>query len=109
MKIKKLKEYLLSKKDSVVDMPFGPETLVFKVHNKMFALIMVNKNPLRINLKCDPDNAVALRSIFSAIIPGYHMNKEHWNTIIFDGSVPDKFILKMIDESYDLIAAKLKK
>ena len=75
----------------------------------MFALITEDKKPLHINLKCDPDEAQILRGMHKSIIPGYHMNKEHWNTIILDGSLPDELIYKFIDDSYNLVVKGLKK
>jgi predicted DNA-binding protein (MmcQ/YjbR family) len=107
--LKKLKEYLSIKPGSTEDYPFGPDTTVFKVGGKMFALFGEDDNPIRMNLKCDPDEALILRDMFESVIPGYHMNKEHWNTIILDGSIPESEILKMIDESYRLVFKSLKK
>ena len=75
----------------------------------MFALIAVEKTPLRINLKCDPELALDLRAAYSAVQPGYHMNKKHWNTITIDGSLPDEEIVTMIDDSYDLVVKGLGK
>lgn len=109
MKINTLTEYLLSKKASTSGYPFDESTLVLKVVNKMFALIAEDETPLRINLKCDPDEAQILRGMHKSIIPGYYMNKEHWNTIILDGSLPDKLIYKLIDDSYNLVVKRLKK
>lgn len=104
-----IREYLLSKKGTTEEIPFGPDVLVFKVLGKMFALVAHTESPLRVNLKCDPDLAVVLRSEYEAVIPGYHQNKQHWNTIIFGGDVPDETLLGMIDMSYDLVADKLTK
>ena len=89
--------------------PFGPEVLVYKVKGKMFSLIAPQDQPIRINLKCDPDKALALRDMFESIIPGYHMNKKHWNTIILDGEVPEAEVCALIDHSYDLVVKGLKK
>ncbi len=75
----------------------------------MFALVGINNEPLRINLKCDPDKAEILRDLYPAIVPGYHMNKRHWNTVVLDGSLPDADILAMIDDSYDLVVQGLPK
>lgn len=75
----------------------------------MFALIPENETPLRINLKCDPEEAQILRGLHRSIIPGYHMNKEHWNTVILDGSIPNDLIYKMIDDSYDLVVKGFRK
>jgi predicted DNA-binding protein (MmcQ/YjbR family) len=104
-----LNKYLLSKKATASGYPFDDTTLVFKVINKIFALIAEDETPLRINLKCDPDEAQILRGMHKSIIPGYHMNKEHWNTIILDGNLPDELIYKMIDDSYNLVLKGLTK
>jgi len=108
MNLKELISYLLSKKESISSYPFDETTLVFKVAGKMFALIAEDNNPLSINLKCDPEDAQVLRGMHKSIIPGYHMNKEHWNTIILDGSLPDKLIEEMINDSYTLVVKRLK-
>ena len=104
-----LRTHLIPKKGATEDMPFGPSALVFKVMGKMFALIGVDDDPLRMNLKCDPDYALLLRACYTGVIPGYHMNKQHWNTVVLDGSVPDDLILDMIDDSYDLVVKGLRK
>ena len=75
----------------------------------MFALISETSEPLQINLKCDPDDARALRAQYAAIIPGYHMNKKHWNTLIFDGSLPAGLVIELIDHSYELVVSGLTK
>ena len=103
MNYARAKACLLSQPEAVEDYPFGPEAAVFKVRNKMFGLLMEGKEEARINLKCDPDEALALRDIFPAVTPGYHMNKKHWNTVLLDGSVPDGEIERMIDNSYRLV------
>ena len=97
------KAYLLSQPEAVEDYPFGLEAAVFKIRHKMFALLMEQNGQARINLKCAPDEALALRDIFPAITPGYHMNKKHWNTVRLDGSVPKGEIERMIDNSYLLV------
>jgi predicted DNA-binding protein (MmcQ/YjbR family) len=109
MELNKLKLYLSNKPGSSEDYPFGPDTLVYKVLGKMFALFGEDDNPIRMNLKCDPDDAIVLRDMYESVIPGYHMNKEHWNTLILDGSIPESEIKKMIDESYRLVVNSLKK
>ena len=109
MKLEKLRTYLLNKRGSFEDFPFGPEVMVYKVMGKMFALVFWDELSLRINLKCDPDLAMHFRALYKAVTPGYHMNKEHWNTIILDGSVPDDEIHAMIDDSYCLVVRGLKK
>ena len=103
MEYEELCQYLESKPGARRDMPFGPDALVIKVLNKMFALVAWQADPLRISLKADPIDAVILRKQYSAITPGYHMNKKHWNTVILDGSIPDEELVKMIDESYALV------
>ena len=109
MDTNQLKQYIRHKKTVTSGYPFDETTLVFKVIKKMFALIAEDETPLRINLKCNPDEAQILRGMHMSIIPGYHMNKEHWNTIILDGSLPDDLIYKLIDDSYDLVVKGLKK
>ncbi len=105
-----LVKHLLGKPGTVEDYPFGPDTPVFKVGGKLFALISVETEANTINLKCDPDHAVILRQVYpDDVKPGYHMNKKHWNTVTFDGSVPDDELLDMLQESYDLVVAKLPK
>jgi predicted DNA-binding protein (MmcQ/YjbR family) len=85
--------------------PFGNDTLVFKASEKIFALVNLDGD-LSINLKCDPSFAIDLRERYFSVTPGYHMNKKHWNTILLDGSVPDKDVFSWIDHSYDLITGK---
>ena len=84
--------------------PFNPETSVFKVEGKMFALSQLGAESLRVSLKCEPQLAEELRAAHPAVIPGYHLNKRHWNTVIMDGSLPDSTIVEMIEDSYDLVA-----
>ena len=102
-----LDAYLLTKTAAEASYPFGVGTRVYKVLGKMFALIGENADPLLINLKCDPDDALALRRQYPAIKPGYHMNKEHWNSLYMDGSLPVGLVHELIDHSYDLIVASL--
>jgi len=102
-----IKAYCLAKPGSSAGYPFGEGTLVFKVLDRMFALCSEDEQPLRINLKCDPDDALALRAQYSAIVPGYHMNKRHWNSLIMDGSLPDNLVFELIDHSYHLVVAKM--
>ena len=101
--------YLMAKKGATEEWPFDLETPVYKVMGKMFALLAPEQEPPRITLKCDPDHALMLRDVYPAVIPGYYMNKRHWNTIILDGSIPDDEIEEMIDESYDLVVKGLTK
>ncbi len=108
MDIELLREYCLKKKGVTESMPFGPDVLVFKVMDKMFALTNL-EGEFRIALKCDPDYAIELRENYPSVIPGYHMNKKHWNTIIVDGSIQDKLIFEWINDSYNLIVESLPK
>jgi len=101
--------HILSKPGAEETMPFGPDTLVYKVGGKMFALTSPDDFPSSLNLKCDPERALALRDQYAAIIPGYHMNKRHWNTLTLDGSVPAPLVRELIDHSYDLVVAALPK
>ena len=103
------KNYLLAKPEAVADYPFGIEVLVPKVKGKMFATLSEDKGVAQMNLKCDPQHACELRDLFDAVIPGYHMNKKHWNTVILDGSIPQGEIERMIDHSYHLVVKTLKK
>ena len=107
MDIESLREYCISKKGATESFPFGDDTLVFKAGGKIFALVNL-VGVLSINLKCDPSLAIDLRERFSSVTPGYHMNKKHWNTVLLDGSVPDKEVLSWIDHSYSLITGKKK-
>lgn len=108
MNIEELREYCLSLEKVTEDMPFGDDTLVFRVMNKIFALVNLD-GETRINLKCDPGRAIELREEFPAIIPGYHMNKQHWNTVIMDGSLKKEMVLSLIDHSYEIIVESLPK
>jgi predicted DNA-binding protein (MmcQ/YjbR family) len=103
------KQYCLTRPESREDYPFGPDALVCKVRDKLFAILGEKEGVARINLKCDPGEALMLRDIFDAVIPGYHMNKRHWNTVILDGSIPQGEIERMIDRSYGLVVKSLKK
>jgi predicted DNA-binding protein (MmcQ/YjbR family) len=105
MNIEILREYCISKKNVTEGFPFGDDTLVFKTEGRIFALVNL-EGDLSINLKCDPAMAIELRERYSSVIPGYHMNKKHWNTIYVDGSVPDKDLFSWIDHSYDLVSEK---
>ena len=105
MDIEKLREYCISKKGVTESFPFGDDTLVFKAGGKIFALVNLNGD-LSINLKCDPLLAIELRERYSSVTPGYHMNKKHWNTVLLDGSVPDKEVFLWIDHSFNLVAGK---
>lgn len=102
-----LRRCCLDKPGAVEDFPFGEQVSVFKVAGKMFALSDLDGLPLEVSLKCDPDLAEALRTQHSTIRAGYHLNKRHWNTVTLDGSIDDDEIQEMIQDSYDLVAAKL--
>lgn len=102
MNIEIIREYCLKKPDVTEGFPFGENTLVFKVKGKIFALANLD-GELSINLKCDPSLAIDLRERYTSVTPGYHMNKKHWNTVIPDGSIPDKEVFSMIDHSYSLV------
>jgi predicted DNA-binding protein (MmcQ/YjbR family) len=102
------RDYLLGKPEAWEDYPFGPGPAVFKIRQKMFALLITDKNGARLNLKCDPVQAQMLRDVFEAVKPGYHMNKRHWNTVLLDGSLPDGEVQRMIDHSYSLVVLGLK-
>jgi predicted DNA-binding protein (MmcQ/YjbR family) len=109
MNIEELREYCIGKRGTTEGFPFGEETLVFKVVNKIFLLTSLEENPLQFNVKCNPEMAVSLRDSYSCVRPGYHMNKTHWNTIIIDGSVSDSMLKEWIDHSYNLIVQSLPK
>ena len=109
MNVEDISEYCLSKKGTSEDFPFDEETLVFKVMGKMFALIPLERIPLQINLKCEPELAVELRERYEAVQPGFHMNKNHWNTIWVDGTLRNELIYKWIDDSYNLVVKGLRK
>jgi predicted DNA-binding protein (MmcQ/YjbR family) len=102
-----LHRHCLSFPGSAETFPFGAETSVFKVAGKMFALSRLRENPLHVSLKCEPDVAERLRQTHAVVLPGYHLNKRHWNTVTIDGSLPDQMIRDMIEDSYDLVVSKL--
>ncbi len=108
MDIESLRHYCLSKPDVEETLPFGPDTLVFKVSGKIFLLTGLDSEQLSFNVKCDPDKAIELREEFPCVLPGYHMNKKHWNTVVVDGSVATKQVKEWIDHSYDLVSKKKK-
>lgn len=102
MNLDAIREYALKKRGVTECQPFGDDTLVYKVLDKIFMLMSIAV-PVQINLKCNPEHAIELRERYESVIPGYHMNKTHWNTVILDNTIPPKEILKMVDESYDMI------
>ncbi|MES9507135.1 MmcQ/YjbR family DNA-binding protein [Streptomyces sp. NPDC000609] len=103
-----LRAFCLEFNASTEEFPFGPGASVFKVLGKMFALSTLDARPLTVNLKCDPDEAVRLREKYDAVVPGWHMNKRHWNTVTVSG-VPDRVLRELIEDSYDLVVAGLPK
>jgi predicted DNA-binding protein (MmcQ/YjbR family) len=108
MDIESFRNYCLSKKMASESLPFGEDTLVFKVVDKIFALTDITLFE-SVNLKCDPEQAVLLRERYPAVQPGYHMNKRHWNTILMDGTIADRQLEQWIDDSYHLVVNKLPK
>lgn len=108
MDFNEIDEYLLSKKGATFDYPFDEVVRVYRVANKMFAL-MIDEENLSINLKCDPLYAIELRSIYEGIKAGYHMNKKHWNTVSVGSDVDDELLKELIDHSYELVYNKLPK
>jgi predicted DNA-binding protein (MmcQ/YjbR family) len=103
------REYCLTKTDATESTPFGPDTLVFKVGGKMFALAALDEVPTTVNLKCDPERALELRDRYEEVRPGYHMNKKHWNTVELSGGILEAELRGWIDHSYDLVVASLPK
>ncbi|MET7715441.1 MmcQ/YjbR family DNA-binding protein [Streptomyces sp. NPDC005407] len=101
-----LRAFCLEFNAAVEEFPFGPETSVFKVLGKLFALSALDAEPLRVNLKCEPEIAVQLRVDHPAVVPGYHMNKRHWNTVTV-GELPDRMVRELVEDSYDLVVAGL--
>jgi predicted DNA-binding protein (MmcQ/YjbR family) len=106
MNHKTVEEYVLSMPNAKLDYPFGEGVAVYKVHDKMFALIQEGKEPVRISLKCDPQLSELLREKYDEVMPGYHLNKKHWNTIVLSGQLDWEDIKGLIRHSYDLAAAK---
>lgn len=104
MNIETIREYILQKPSVTEGFPFGEDALVFKVNEKIFLLAGLDSSPLQFNVKCDPDKAIELRDDYpESVLPGYHMNKKHWNTIIVDGRLSAKQLKEMIDDSYELV------
>lgn len=109
MRAADLRDLCLSFPGSEETFPFGPENSVFKVAGKIFALSRLEEQPLRVSLKCEPSLAEQLREAHTAIVPGYHLNKRHWNTVTLDGSLGDAFVHDLVEDSYDLIVSALPK
>ncbi|MET7514893.1 MULTISPECIES: MmcQ/YjbR family DNA-binding protein [unclassified Streptomyces] len=101
-----LRALCLSFNAAVEEFPFNPDTSVFKVLGKLFALTNLDARPLTVNLKCDPEDAVRLRADHEAIVPGWHMNKRHWNTVTV-AELPDRMVRELVEDSYDLVVAGL--
>ncbi len=108
MNIEQIREYCINKKGVTEGFPFDEDTLVFKVMGKMFALMSLSKAD-SINLKCDPEKAISLREQYRSVLPGFHMSKKHWNTIMFNQSIPDNLLMQWIDDAYNLIVKSLTK
>lgn len=107
MNIEEFRSYCLAKKHVKEDFPFGDATLVFKVKGKIFAIAGLDEPSLKVNLKCDPERALDLRERFAEIVPGYHMNKRHWNTIEFESGLSHSLLKELIDHSYQLVVSSL--
>lgn len=109
MNLEDIKKYCLEKLGTSINFPFDEKTMTFILGGKMFLLTDISTKELRINLKCNPDLAIFLRENYKSIIPGYHMNKKHWNTIYLNKEVPDEKIYELIDHSYNLVFESLTK
>ena len=109
MDARELRRWCLEHAGAIEDFPFGPEHSVFKVGGKIFALSALGRTPLEVSVKCEPELADQLRASYTAIRPGYHLNKRHWNTITLDGSVSDQLVCDLIEDSYDLVSHALPK
>ena len=109
MTYEELEKVFLGKAGAWLDYPFGQQAAVFKVGSKMFGFIAWDDDPMWMNLKCDPDDAMALREMFAAVTPGYHMSKRHWNSVKIDGTIPEPMLLDMVESSYQLVFKSLKK
>jgi predicted DNA-binding protein (MmcQ/YjbR family) len=105
MNIESLRDYVLQKPYVTEGFPFGDTVIVFKVKDKVFLLVPLDTIPLQFNVKCDPSLAIELREDYpDSVLPGYHMNKKHWNTVIVDGKLSNKQLIEMVDQSYRLVA-----
>jgi predicted DNA-binding protein (MmcQ/YjbR family) len=109
MRAADLRAWCLEQNGAIEDFPFTAEHSVFKVAGKMFAISALERAPLEVSVKCEPELAVQLRNTYEAIRPGYHLNKRHWNTITLDGSLEDQFVRDLIEDSYDLVVSGLPK
>lgn len=102
---KEVEEYLLGMPEAKLDYPFGEGVAVYKVHDKMFALVQEGNEPVRLSLKCDPQLAETLRERYETVMPGYHLNKKHWNTILLTGQLSWKEVKDLINHSYNLVTS----
>lgn len=109
MNVEQLRDYCLQKPGSTEDFPFGEDTLCLRVAGKIFALVSLDSDHLSANLKCDPDYALELREQYPEVIPGFHMNKKHWNTVDFEGSLSTQLLYSLVDHSYEQVVKSLKK
>lgn len=107
MNLETLRDFCLGLKGVTEDFPFGEETLVFRVEGKIFLLTPVDSETLQFNVKCDPEQAQDLRAQYANVLPGYHMNKKHWNTVLAESSTSDTLLRSWIKDSYDLVVASL--
>ena len=106
MNIEEIRAYALSLPNVSEEFPFGNDTLVFKINNKIFLLASLSSDVLQFNVKCDPEKIIELRERFSSVLPGYHMNKKHWNTIVVNGELSASQLKNFIKDSYDLVTKK---
>ncbi|MES2730698.1 MAG: MmcQ/YjbR family DNA-binding protein [Bacteroidota bacterium] len=109
MNIEEFREYCMNKSGVTEELPFGESTLVFKVLGKIFALTSLDSEVFSVNLKCEPEKAIQLRETYASVKPGYHMNKQHWNTVYVNGSISRSELCEWINDSYSLVVAKLTK
>lgn len=109
MNIEEIRTYCLEKKGVSESFPFDESVLAFKVLDKMFALVNIDKRPWALNLKCDPEKAIEYREHYEEIQPGYHMSKKHWNTVNFEGRLENTLLKHLINHSYELVVSKMTK
>src|ERR687890_456771 len=109
MNARELRDWCLGHEGAFEDFPFTAEHSVFKVGGKMFAISALEREPLEVSVKCEPELAIELRNSYAAVRPGYHLNKRHWNTLTLDGSLPDQLVRDLIEDSYDLVVTALPK
>src|SRR3954470_10076956 len=109
MDIEQLRDYCLEKPGAEECFPFGPDTLVYKIKGKIFLLTSLTSQPLQFNVKSDPETAIELREQYGSVLPGYHMNKKYWNTVVIDGSISSRLLQQFIDDSYRLVNKAAKK